>query len=74
MQSLTFIGSGVVCSPYCLMMYLTGNKLTETDAVYIRDMMIENTTLKGLNISHNEFTDSGGVLLAEGIGKLFYVY
>ena len=32
-------------------------------------MMIENTTLKGLNLSHNEFTDKGGVLLAQGIGK-----
>ena len=42
--------------------------MTEADAIYLRDMMIENTTLKGLNLSHNEFTDKGGVLLAQGIG------
>lgn len=48
---------------------IAGNKLSETDAVHLKNMMIENTTLKGLNISHNAFTDKGGVLLAQGIGR-----
>jgi len=47
----------------------SGNKLGEQHAGFIREMLEENRGLKGLNLSHNDFRDDGGVEIAEGIGK-----
>ena len=68
MEAVQRLSSNVYCSLNSNFFHI-GNKLGEFDAHHLRDMMQENTTLKCLNLSHNEFRDAGGVMLAEGIGN-----
>ena len=49
------------------MSFYTGNQLNDNDAKYLAEALKNNVTLANLDLSNNEFGETGGMHLAAGL-------
>ncbi|OAF71742.1 Leucine-rich repeat-containing protein [Intoshia linei] len=54
-------------------LYLSGNQLTDKDAMRLSSALTRNMSLASLDLSYNYFGELGGILLANGLEKNVYL-